>query len=126
MSQDRQGRERVRLRAFADEGASGQVEDHAAVHLRVEREVNVVERAIWINQPRLLATALQQSIGAGCQFVRDEARDQIDGRHGFGSGVARRVSSMAAIPPSRSWRSDRSSSMKFMVPSPGVFEFGFR
>jgi hypothetical protein len=36
----------------------------------------------------MLAAALQQSIGTACELVRNEARDQIDGRHGFRLGLA--------------------------------------
>ena len=36
----------------------------------------------------LFAAAFQQPVGAAREFVRDQARDQIDGRHGFGLGLA--------------------------------------
>ena len=80
--------EKQRIFALGDEDTSGEVEHQAAVHLRVEREVEVVKRAIGIAEGGLFAAALQQSIGAAREFVRDEGRDQIDGRHGFRLGLA--------------------------------------
>ncbi len=40
---------------------------------------------------RLLAVSLQQLLAAVGQFIRYQPGDQIDGRHGFGLGLAQRV-----------------------------------
>ena len=36
----------------------------------------------------LFAAALEQPVAAAREFVGDQARDQVDGRHGFGLGLA--------------------------------------
>ena len=68
---------------LANESGGGEVEDEAAVHLRVEGEVEIVERTIGIPEAGLLAPALQQAIGPAFQFVGDQAGDEVDGRHRF-------------------------------------------
>ena len=82
------GPEKQCVFALADEGARGQVEDQTAIHLRIEVEVEVVERLLRIAEGGLFAPALQQSVAAPGQFVGDQARDQIDRRHGFGLRLA--------------------------------------
>ena len=67
-----------------DEGAGGQVEDQAAVHLLVEVEVEVVEGSLRVAKLGLLGPAFQQAIAATSEFVRDQAGEEVDGRHGFG------------------------------------------
>lgn len=69
---------------LGDEGTGGQVEDQAAIHLRVEVEVEIVEGFLRIAKLSLFAPAVQQSLAAAVEFVRDQAGDQIDGGHGFG------------------------------------------
>lgn len=56
----------------------------AAVHLGVEGEVEVVQRLVGIAEAGLFAASFQQTVGAAGEFVRDQAGEQIDGRHGFG------------------------------------------
>ena len=73
---------------FADERAGGQIEHQAAIHFRIEAEVEVVERAFGIAESGLFAAAVQQPVGAACQFVGNQTRDQIDGRHRFGLRLA--------------------------------------
>src|SRR5471030_1428861 len=42
----------------------------------------------WIAEGGLFAPPLQQPVAAPGQFVGDQARDEIDGRHGLGLGLA--------------------------------------
>jgi hypothetical protein len=70
-----------------DEGASGQIEDQAAIHLLVESEVEVVESAIEIAETGFLSTPVQEPVGTPCEFIRYESGKQIDGRHRFGLGL---------------------------------------
>jgi len=74
--------------AFADEGAGGQVVDQTAIHLRIEVEVEVIERLMRIAEGGLLAPSFQQAVATPRELVGDQARDQIDRRHGFGLGLA--------------------------------------
>ena len=82
------GTEKQRIFPLADEGARGQVEDQAAIHLRIEGEVEVVQRLVRIAEGGLFAPALQQPVAAPGEFVGDQTRDQIDRRHGFGLRLA--------------------------------------
>src|ERR1700740_440107 len=118
------GAEKERVFALADECARGQFENEASIGLRIEGEVEVIERAGGIAEASLFATAFQQAIGAAREFIRDQARDQVDGRHRFGLSLAQTGFEHwgHASPPQ--WRSARSSSTIFMIGSPG--EFGFR
>jgi hypothetical protein len=45
--------------AFGNEAASGQVEDQAAVHLRIEGEVEVIQRLIAIPTAGLFAATFE-------------------------------------------------------------------
>src|SRR5437868_12419214 len=74
--------------ALADEATSSQIEDQAAVHFRIEGEVEVVERLVRIAKVRLLAPAFQQPITPAGEFIRHQARNQIDRRHRFGLSLA--------------------------------------
>ena len=47
----------------------GQVEDQTAIHLRVEGEVEVVQRLLRVAEGGLFAPPLQQPIAAPGQFV---------------------------------------------------------
>src|SRR3974390_3111889 len=71
-----------------DEGASGQIEDQAAVHLLVEVEVEVVEGLLRVAKLGLLFSSLQQPFAATCQFVGDQAGEEVDWGHGLGLGLA--------------------------------------
>src|SRR5260370_34126960 len=70
------GAEKQCVFAFADEGACGQVEDQAAIHLGIEVEVEVVEGLLRIAEGGLLAPPLQQAGAAPGRFVGDQARGQ--------------------------------------------------
>jgi hypothetical protein len=59
--------------APADEGACGQVEYQAAIHLGIEVEVEVVKRLLRIAEGGLLAPPLQQAVAAPGQLVGDQA-----------------------------------------------------
>ena len=64
--------------------AGGQIEDQAAIHLRVEIEVEVVERLVGIAEAGLFAPPFQEPVRAPRQLVGDERGEQVDRRHGFG------------------------------------------
>src|SRR5208282_4507192 len=57
-----------------DEGASGQIEDQAAIHLLVESEVEVVESFVRVAELGLLFPPLQQALATQGEFVGDQAR----------------------------------------------------
>jgi hypothetical protein len=56
--------EEERILAPADECAGGQIEDQAAVDLRVEGEVEVVEGLVRISEAGLLAPPFEQALMA--------------------------------------------------------------
>src|SRR5437660_706384 len=62
----------------SDEGAAGEIEDQAAVHLLVEVEVEVVERFLCIAELGLLFPPLQQALAATSEFVGDQTGEQVD------------------------------------------------
>src|SRR6266566_9760009 len=64
------------------------VEDQTAIHLLVEVEVEVVEAPLWVAKLGLLGPSLQQAITATCEFVRDQAGEEVDRGHGFGLSLA--------------------------------------
>src|ERR1035438_143220 len=76
--------EKQRVFPFADEGAGSKIEDQATIHFRVESEVEVVQCSVRVAERGLFAPPFQQTIAASGQFVADQTRDEIDGRHGFG------------------------------------------
>src|SRR5712692_5004035 len=78
------GAEKQGIFPLTDKSSGGQIEDQAAIHFGIESKVEVVERLIGVSKTSLLATALQQAVRAARQFVRDQAGDQIDGRHRLG------------------------------------------
>jgi len=80
--------EKQRVLTLADEDGGSQVEDQAAVGLGIESKVEIVESLQRITESRLLSTPLQEPISATGQLVRDQARDQIDGRHWLSLGLA--------------------------------------
>src|SRR5208282_3270946 len=71
-----------------DEGAGGEVEDQAAIHLLVESEVEVVESLLGVAELSLLFPPLQQALTPQGEFVGDQARQQVDGGERFGLGLA--------------------------------------
>jgi len=78
------GAEEQRIFPFVDKGAGGQIENQTAIHLRIEGEVEVVQRLVWVAEGGLFAAPVEQPLTAPGQLVGDQARDQIDGRHRFG------------------------------------------
>src|SRR5436305_10644473 len=58
------GSEKERIFAPGDERAGGQIEDDAAVHLRVEAEVEVIESLVAVAKVGLFAPPFEQAIGA--------------------------------------------------------------
>jgi hypothetical protein len=53
------GAEKQRVFSFGDESASRQIEHQTAVHLGIESEVEVIERAVGVAEAGLFAAALQ-------------------------------------------------------------------
>src|SRR5580704_5559008 len=82
------GAEEQSVFPLADEGAGGQIEDHAAIHLRVKAEVEIIQSSLRVAECCLFAPPFQQPVAAPGQFVRDQARDQIDGGHRFSLSLA--------------------------------------
>src|SRR6266581_4106213 len=68
---------------LADEGTRSQIEHQAAIHLRVEGEVEVVQSLMRVAEGSLFAPAIQESLTAAGQLVAHQTGDQIDRRHGF-------------------------------------------
>jgi hypothetical protein len=54
--------QKQRVLALVDEGAGGEIENQAAIHFRIEGEVEVIECPVGIAKAGLLAAALQQPI----------------------------------------------------------------
>ena len=82
------GTEKQGIFVAGDEGASGQVEDQAAIHLLVEGEVEVVEGLLGVAELRLFCPPLQQALATPGQFVGDQTGEQVDGGERFGLGLA--------------------------------------
>src|SRR5580698_8593696 len=82
------GAEKQSVLPLPDKGAGGQIEDQTAIHLRVETEVEIIQSSLRVAEGCLLAPPLQQTVAAPGQFVRDHARDQIDGGHRFSLSLA--------------------------------------
>ncbi len=60
-----------------------QVEYQAAIHLRIEGEVKVVQSLVRVAEGGLFAPAIQEPLTAAGKLIADQAGDQIDRRHGF-------------------------------------------
>ena len=56
-----------------DEGASGEIEDQAAIHLLIESEVEVIESLLGVAELGLLFPPLQQALATQGEFVGDQA-----------------------------------------------------
>src|SRR5260370_42363241 len=69
---------------LADEGTRSQIEHQAAIHLRVEGEVEVVQSLMRVAEGGLFAPAIQESLTAAGQLVAPPTGDQIHRRHAFG------------------------------------------
>src|SRR5215469_9399764 len=65
-------------------GCAGEVEHQAAIHFRIEGEVEGLEGLVLVTESGLLFSALEQAIAATIQFIADEAGEKVEGRHGFG------------------------------------------
>jgi hypothetical protein len=64
-----------------DEAAGRQLVDQRAVHLLVEIEIEGIERAIGIAKARQFVATLEEPVLTPEQFVGDQHRHEIDGRH---------------------------------------------
>src|SRR5260221_9972949 len=73
---------------FADEGTGGQVKHQAAIHLRVEGEIEVVQSLVRVAEGGLFAPAIQESLAAAGQFLAPHTGDQSYWRPWFGVGPA--------------------------------------
>ena len=62
-----------------DEAAGGELEDERAVDLRVEVEVEGVERLVGVAEAGLLDAPREQAILAADELVADERRDESIG-----------------------------------------------
>jgi hypothetical protein len=82
------GTEKQCVFALVDEGAGGEVEDQTTIHLGIKAEVEIIERAVGIAESGLFATTFQQPVGSAGKFVRYQARDEVNGSHGFGLSLA--------------------------------------
>ena len=54
---------------LADEGTGGQIEHQAAIHLRVEGEVEVVHSLVRVAEGGLFAPAIQESLAAASPIL---------------------------------------------------------
>src|SRR5271167_674147 len=68
---------------LANEGTRCQVENQTTIHLRIEGEVEVVQRSVRVAEGGLFAAPIEQPLAAPAQLVSDQTRDQIDGGHSF-------------------------------------------
>src|SRR6185312_2698615 len=64
------GAEKQSVLPLPDEGAGGQIEDQAAIHLRVETEVEVIQSSLRIAEGRPFAPPLQQTSRGGPSWSR--------------------------------------------------------
>jgi hypothetical protein len=78
------GTEKQCIFSPGNETGGCQIENEAAVHFRIEGEIEVVERFLGIAELGLFAAPFEQTVGASCEFVTYEAGDQVNGRHRFG------------------------------------------
>ena len=80
--------EKERILPLGDEARGGELVDERAIHLLVEIEIKIVERAIGIAKARQLVPALEQPVLSAVQFVGHERGHEVDGRHLLGLGLA--------------------------------------
>src|SRR5262245_29102152 len=73
--------------ALTDEARGGELEDERAIHLLVEIEVKVIERALGIAETRQLVPTLEEPVLSPAEFISDERRHEIDRRHFLGLGL---------------------------------------
>ena len=101
--------------ALGDEARGGELVDERAIHLLVEIEIKGVERALGVTEACELVSAFEQAVLPAAEFVGHQRGHQVEGRQLLGLPCRSRVSKTAAIPESRSCRSARSSSTRFMA-----------
>src|ERR1700680_1056277 len=106
-----------------DEGSGRQIEDQTAIHLGIEGEVEVIDGFLRIAKAGLLSPTFQQAVAATGEFVRDQAGDQVDGRHGFDLSLVQTHLEYGCDSASRSCRKARFNSMRFIHLAPW-FWFG--
>ena len=70
------------------EARGREFEDERAVDLRVEGEVEAVERAVGVTESGLLVPPVEQPVLAPLEFVVDDRRDEVDGGHPLGRQIA--------------------------------------
>lgn len=63
-----------------EEAPRGELEDQGAIGLRVELEVEAIERLVGIAEASLLDAPGEQPVLSALEFVLDERRQQVDGR----------------------------------------------
>ena len=73
---------------WRDEARGGQLVDEGAVHLLVEVEIEAVERAVGVAEAGQLDAAGEEPVLAAQQLVGDERRDEVEGGHLVGLGLA--------------------------------------
>src|SRR6266704_950050 len=103
----------------SDKSSGGEVEDQATIHLLVEVEVEVIEGFLRVAKLGLFFPSLQRR--SPRRVSSSETKQEIRSIGAMASACAwrRRVSSTAAIPPSRSCRRARFNSMRFILFAPG-------
>jgi hypothetical protein len=74
--------------SFGDEPSGGQIEHKATIHFGIKSKVEIIERVVWVAESSLLPPSRDQPFATQVQLVSDQARDQINRRHGFGLGLA--------------------------------------
>jgi hypothetical protein len=80
--------EKERIFPLRDEARGRELADERAVHLLVEIEIKVVERAAGITKAGQFVPALEQAILSPVEFVCHERGHKVDGRHFLGLGLA--------------------------------------
>ncbi len=63
-----------------EEPPGGELEEQGAVGLRIELEVEAIERPVGIAEAGLLDASGQQSVLPSLKLVLDQGREQVDGR----------------------------------------------
>ena len=56
----------------AGRAGTGQIKNQAAIHLRIEDEVETVERPVAVAEAGLFALALEQPVGTPGEFIHGE------------------------------------------------------
>ena len=71
-------------------------------HKSALHRIEVIESPVRISETGELTAPFEEAIGTPGEFVGDQRREQVNGRHGLGLRLPRRVSSTPAMPPRRS------------------------